>query len=100
MELQEEKTTRVHVDRIEHYATPLLRVKNAQKLQSPKDYVMPLLRRAERQLQKKPDLAEIYNKEPDVADPDPITPNLLLMGRKDASLPQAVYAGTGFICKR
>lgn len=27
----------------------------------------------------------------DVADPDPITPNLLLMGRRDAALPQAVY---------
>lgn len=28
----------------------------------------------------------------DVADPDPITPNILLMGRRDAALPQAVYA--------
>lgn len=28
----------------------------------------------------------------DVADPDPITPNLLLMGRRDASLPQVTYA--------
>ncbi len=28
----------------------------------------------------------------DVADLDPITPNLLLMGRRDASLPQVVYA--------
>ncbi|KAE8288370.1 hypothetical protein D5F01_LYC12239 [Larimichthys crocea] len=27
----------------------------------------------------------------DVADPDPITPSILLMGRYDASLPQAVY---------
>jgi len=27
----------------------------------------------------------------DVADLDPITPNLLLMGRRDAALPQAVY---------
>lgn len=27
----------------------------------------------------------------DVADPDPVTPNLLLMGRLDPSLPQAVY---------
>lgn len=27
----------------------------------------------------------------DVADPDPITPNLLLMGRRDAALPQTVY---------
>ncbi|KAL7880314.1 hypothetical protein SRHO_G00025680 [Serrasalmus rhombeus] len=28
----------------------------------------------------------------DVADPDPITPNMLLMGRRDASLPQVAYA--------
>lgn len=28
----------------------------------------------------------------DVADPEPITPNMLLMGWRDASLPQAVYA--------
>ncbi|XP_073771200.1 uncharacterized protein [Danio rerio] len=28
----------------------------------------------------------------DIADPDPITPNMLLMGRRDAFLPQAVYA--------
>ncbi|XP_057679968.1 uncharacterized protein LOC130908509 isoform X2 [Corythoichthys intestinalis] len=30
----------------------------------------------------------------DVADLDPITPNILLMGRRDATLPQAVYAPT------
>lgn len=27
----------------------------------------------------------------DVANPDPVTPNLLLMGQRDASLPQALY---------
>lgn len=27
----------------------------------------------------------------DVADLDPVTPNLLLMGRRDASLPQVLY---------
>lgn len=27
----------------------------------------------------------------DIADPDPITPSILLVGRYDASLPQAVY---------
>ena len=27
----------------------------------------------------------------DASDPDPVTPNLLLMGRHDASLPQAIY---------
>ncbi|XP_049326051.1 uncharacterized protein LOC111195703 [Astyanax mexicanus] len=35
----------------------------------------------------------------DVADPDPVTPNLLLMGRKDASLPQAVYSPSD-LCRR
>ncbi|XP_023806794.1 uncharacterized protein LOC111946770 [Oryzias latipes] len=32
--------------------------------------------------------------------PDPVTPNLLLMGRRDASLPQAVYADTGLLGRR
>lgn len=36
----------------------------------------------------------------DVADPDPITPNIFLMGRRDASLPQAVYAGTKILGMR
>ncbi|XP_078801120.1 uncharacterized protein LOC111946770 [Oryzias latipes] len=36
----------------------------------------------------------------DIADPDPVTPNLLLMGRRDASLPQAVYADTGLLGRR
>lgn len=36
----------------------------------------------------------------DVADPDPVTPNLLLMGRRDASLPQAVYASNQTVGKR
>lgn len=31
----------------------------------------------------------------DVADLDPITPNILLMGRRDAALPQVVYAPAG-----
>lgn len=29
----------------------------------------------------------------DIADPDPITPNCLLMGWRDSSLPQAIYEG-------
>ncbi|KAK7944426.1 hypothetical protein WMY93_000154 [Mugilogobius chulae] len=36
----------------------------------------------------------------DIADPDPITPNLLLMGRRDASLPQAVYRSSDLIGRR
>ena len=31
----------------------------------------------------------------DVADPDPITPNILLMGRRDAVLPQVAYVPSG-----
>lgn len=36
----------------------------------------------------------------DLADPDPVTPNLLLMGRRDASLPQAVYGDSDLIGRR
>lgn len=36
----------------------------------------------------------------DVADPDPITPNILLMGRRDASLPQALYDPHNLLGKR
>lgn len=36
----------------------------------------------------------------DAADPDPVTPNLLLMGRRDASLPQAVYASSDLLSRR
>ncbi|KAJ8347082.1 hypothetical protein SKAU_G00284830 [Synaphobranchus kaupii] len=36
----------------------------------------------------------------DLADPDPITPNLLLMGRQDSSLPQAVYSSSDLLGRR
>lgn len=36
----------------------------------------------------------------DVADPDPVTPNLLLMGRRDASLPQAIYSSSDLLGRR
>ncbi|XP_076857121.1 uncharacterized protein LOC143511024 [Brachyhypopomus gauderio] len=36
----------------------------------------------------------------DLADLDPITPNLLLMGRRDASLPQAVYGSSDLLGRR
>ncbi|XP_030609347.1 uncharacterized protein LOC115796997 [Archocentrus centrarchus] len=36
----------------------------------------------------------------DVADVDPVTPNLLLMGRPDPSLPQAVYTDTEMLSRR
>jgi hypothetical protein len=36
----------------------------------------------------------------DIADPDPVTPNVLLMGRRDESLPQAMYADTDLVGRR
>lgn len=36
----------------------------------------------------------------DVSDPDPVTPNILLMGRLDASLPQVVFRDTEFLSNR
>ncbi|KAI7805170.1 hypothetical protein IRJ41_000825 [Triplophysa rosa] len=36
----------------------------------------------------------------DIADPDPITPNSLLMGRPDSSLPQIVYPESEFISRK
>lgn len=36
----------------------------------------------------------------DLSDADPITPNLLLMGRRDASLPQAVYGTRELLGRR
>ncbi|XP_070410955.1 uncharacterized protein [Nothobranchius furzeri] len=36
----------------------------------------------------------------DATDPDPVTPNLLLMGRRDASLPQAIYASSELLGRR
>lgn len=36
----------------------------------------------------------------DASDPDPVTPNVLLMGRPDGSLPQVVYPEDGLISRR
>ncbi len=36
----------------------------------------------------------------DLADPDPITPNLLLMGRLDPSLPQTIYHDSNLLSRR
>lgn len=36
----------------------------------------------------------------DIADPDPVTPNALLMGRRDASLPQVVYPESDLLSRR
>ncbi len=36
----------------------------------------------------------------DIADPDPVTPNILLMGRRDASLPQVLYQDSELLSRR
>lgn len=36
----------------------------------------------------------------DIADPDPVTPNILLMGRRDASLPQVVYQDSELLSRK
>ncbi|KAL0195042.1 hypothetical protein M9458_008614, partial [Cirrhinus mrigala] len=36
----------------------------------------------------------------DIADPDPVTPNILLMGRRDASLPQVTYQVSELLSRR
>ncbi|KAI4881937.1 hypothetical protein NFI96_005619, partial [Prochilodus magdalenae] len=36
----------------------------------------------------------------DISDPDPITPNLLLMGRQDPATPQVVYSETELLSRR
>ncbi|XP_076733061.1 uncharacterized protein LOC143413643 [Maylandia zebra] len=53
----------------------------------PEDLLLTVLIEVEGILNSKP-LGYVSS---DIADVDPITPNMLLMGRRDASLPQAVY---------
>lgn len=58
--LLEAKTTRVDVDGIQRYATPLLRVKNMPLLQAPKEAVLANLRSTERRLRRDPQRAAAY----------------------------------------
>lgn len=52
-----QKSVRVEVDGIHHYATHLLWVKNFPELCAPKEAVLPQLRSTEKQLSKAPDMA-------------------------------------------
>ena len=61
--LLEDKTTRVEVDGIMRYATPLLRRKNMPRLQATPDAVMSSLRGVERRLQRDPEKAKVYRAE-------------------------------------
>ncbi|KAK7889113.1 hypothetical protein WMY93_024673 [Mugilogobius chulae] len=63
IECLEKKTTRVEVDGVNRYATPLLRVKSFPNLSAPISAVLPQLRNTERRLVKAPDLAQVYNAE-------------------------------------
>ncbi|XP_048030832.1 uncharacterized protein LOC125266231 [Megalobrama amblycephala] len=61
--LLESRTTRVEVNGIFRYATPLLRRKNSPLLCAPKEAVMPSLRSMERRLAQDQEKAAVYNAE-------------------------------------
>lgn len=61
--LLEAKTTRVEVDGVLRYATPLLRKRQAPPFQATEETVMPSLRSTEKRLAKNPQLAEAYCEE-------------------------------------
>ena len=61
--LLENRTTRVDVDGVFRYATPLLRRKDMPHLQATPNAVIPNLRGVERRLTKDPEKAEIYRTE-------------------------------------
>ncbi|XP_038071933.1 uncharacterized protein LOC119740637 [Patiria miniata] len=61
LKMLESKTTRVSLDGVQRYATPLLRTKDGNRFQVTKDAVLPTLRRAEKRLQKHPQLAKKHN---------------------------------------
>ena len=63
--LLEGKTTRVEVEGILRYATPLLRRKDMPRLQATPDAVMSSLRGVERRLQRDPEKAKVYRAEID-----------------------------------
>lgn len=63
MDLLETNTTRLDVDGVLHYATPLLRKKGMPRLQAPKEAVMPRLRSTERRLSKDLERSEDYRAE-------------------------------------
>lgn len=59
----ESNTTRVEVDGVLRYATPLLRRKDMPQFQASKEMVIPCLRNTERCLAKHPDRAKAYSAE-------------------------------------
>ncbi|KAI4884383.1 hypothetical protein NFI96_011230, partial [Prochilodus magdalenae] len=63
LELLEQSTTKVEVDGVTRYATPLLRRKGSPLLWAPKATLLPQLRNTERRLAKDPVLADTYCQE-------------------------------------
>lgn len=59
----EDKTTRVMVDGVNRYATPLLWKQDFPPLHAPKEAVLPQLRGTEKRLVKDPEKATIYSRE-------------------------------------
>ncbi|KAK7879830.1 hypothetical protein WMY93_033500 [Mugilogobius chulae] len=65
MQLLETKTTRVDIQGVQRYATPLLRVKNMPQLKAPKEAVLANLRSTEKRLKRDPEKAAAYCNEID-----------------------------------
>ncbi|KAK7915538.1 hypothetical protein WMY93_011299 [Mugilogobius chulae] len=65
MQLLETKTTRVDIQGVQRYATPLLRVKNMPQLKAPKEAVLTNLRSTEKRLKRDPEKAAAYCNEID-----------------------------------
>ncbi|KAG1926140.1 guanine nucleotide-binding protein G(I)/G(S)/G(O) subunit gamma-2 [Pimephales promelas] len=63
IDLLETKTSRVEVNGILRYATPLLRRKDSPSFRAPKEAVLPSLRSLERRLTQNPEKAAVYNAE-------------------------------------
>ena len=58
--LLETRTTKVEVEGVNRYATPLLRVQNMPSLKAPKEAVLPQLQSTEKRLSKDPEKAATY----------------------------------------
>lgn len=63
LELLEQRTTKIEVDGVKRYATPLLRRRNSPILQAPKTALLPHLRSTERRIAKDVKQAETYCQE-------------------------------------
>lgn len=63
IDLLEARTTRIEIDGVFRYATPLLRKRDMPSLQAPKEAVLPSLRSTERRLARDPGRAKAYSEE-------------------------------------